>query len=74
MKIPITLSKFSAYTFTSALFVFIYAMLTHLLGTSRNPTTIEQFLVLFMLQFGTSVMVDFYINRKNKSPTPPEIH
>ena len=74
MKVSITLSKFGTYAFASALFVFIYAMLTHLLGTSRSPTTIEQLLVLFVLQFGTSIMIDFYRNRKNKSPTPPEIH
>ena len=74
MKVPITLSKFCTYAFTSTLFVLLYATLAHLLGMSRRPTTIEHFLVLFMLQFGTSVMVDFYMNRKKKSPAPPEIH
>ena len=74
MKAPNTLSKLCLYILSSALFLFFYATLTHLLGMSRRPTTIEQFLVLFMCQFGTSVMIDFYINRKKKSPAPPEIH
>ena len=73
MKAPNTLSKLCLYVLSSALFVFFYATLTHLLGMSRRQTTIEQFLVLFMLQFGTSVVVDFYMNRKKKSPAPPEI-
>ena len=72
MKVPITLSKFCTYVFTSALFVLLFAMLTHLLGTSRRPTTIEHLLVLFVLQFGTSIAVDFYRNWKKKPPTPPE--
>ena len=72
MKVPITLSKFCTYAFTSALFVLLFAMLTHLLEMSRRPTTIEHLLVLFVLQFGTSIAVDFYRNWKKKSPTPPE--
>lgn len=72
MKVPITLSKFCTYAFTSAFFVFLFAMLTHLLGMSRSPTTIEQFLVLFVLQFGMSIATDFYRNRRKKSPTLTE--
>ena len=73
MKAPITLSKLCFYVFSSALFVFFYATLTHLLGMSRRPTTTEHILVLYVLQLGTSVVVDFYMNRKKKSPAPPEI-
>ena len=72
MKVPITLSKFCTYAFTSALFVLIFAMLTHLLGMSRSPTTIDQFIVLFVLQFGTNIVIDFYRNRRKKPSAPPE--
>ena len=72
MKVPITLSKLGSYILTSVMFVLSYAILTHLLGMSRKPTTIDQFIVLFVLQFGTSIAVDFYRNRRKKSPPPPE--
>lgn len=72
MKVSAILWKFFTYVFASALFVFTYAFLTHLLGSSRSPTTIEQFLVLFVLQFGTSIMTEFYMNQKKKLPATPE--
>ena len=72
MKVSTILSKFFTYVFASALFVCIYALLTHLLGASRSPTTIEQFIVLFVLQFGTSIMTDFYLSQKKKLPPTPE--
>ena len=72
MKAPITLSKLGTNALASALFVLLYAILTHLLGMSRSPTTIEQFLVLFLLQFGMNIVIDFYRNRRKKSPAPPE--
>ena len=71
MKVSITLSQCGAYAFSSALFVLIYAMLTHLIGMSRSPTTIEQLLVLFVLQLGTNIAIDFYRSRRKKSPAPP---
>lgn len=72
MKAPTGLLKFATYAFASALFVFIYATLTNLLGTSRTPTTIDQFLLLFMMQFGTSILIDFYMNRRKNPPAPSE--
>ena len=72
MKVPITWSKLGNYALTSALFVFFYAMLTGLLGMSRSPTTIKQFLVLYVLHLGLSLLVHFYMNRREKSSAPPE--
>lgn len=73
MKAPITWSQLRTYALTSALFVFIYAVLGRLIGLSHSPTTIKQFLVLFVLHFSLSVVVYLYRNRRKKSPEPLEV-
>ena len=73
MKAPITLSEFGKYALTSALFVVSYTVLGHLIETLSSPKTIKDFIVLFVLSLGLSVVFHIYINRRKKSSAQPEV-
>ena len=72
MKAPITLPQLRTYALTSALFVFLYAVLGSLIGLSHSPTTIKKFIVLFVLHLSLIVAVHLYRNRTKKPPSSLE--
>ena len=72
MKAQITWPQLRTYALTSALVVFLYTVLGHLIGLSHSPTTIRQFLVLFVLILSLTVVVHLYRSRRKKSPVPPD--
>ena len=72
MKALITWRQLRTYALASALVVFLYAVLGHLIGLSHSPATIKQFLVLYVLHLSLIFVVHIYITRRKKSSTPPE--
>lgn len=73
MKAPMTMSKFGNYALTSALFVFAYSMLGHLIETLHSPKTIKQALVLYVFHLSLMVVIHLYRNRRKKSSAQPEV-
>lgn len=72
MKAPITLLEFGKYALASALFVVSYTVLGHLIETLSSPKTIKDFIVLFVLSLGLSVVFHIYMNRRKKSSAQSE--
>ena len=55
MKFPIESSELGISALTSGLFVIMCVTLGRLIGSSFVPTTIEDFIQLYLMHFGFSV-------------------
>ena len=73
MKVSITLSEIGKYALTSALFVFAYSMLGHLIETLHSPKTIKQALALYALHLSLMVVIHLYRNRRKNSSAQSEV-
>ena len=73
MKAPITLSIFVCCGLSSAMFVLLLEIVNRLLGRLKDPMTIEQFLVMYAVNLGVSVVAQFVMDRRKKSRAAPEV-
>ena len=72
MKLPIESSELEISALTSVLFVIMCATLGRLIGSSFVPTTIEDFMQLYLMHFGFSVTFYCSKNLRRKSTAPPD--
>lgn len=72
MKLPIKFSELSISAIMAALFVVMYVPLKRLTGGSSVPTTIMDFLWLYIMYFCISVTLYCLNNLRKKRIAPPE--
>ena len=72
MKLPIESSELRFCAIAAALFVLMYVPLKQLTGGSYVPTTLMDFLRLYIMYFCISVALYCLKNLWKKRTTPPE--
>lgn len=71
MKLPIKSSELGISALTSALFVIMCVTLGRLIGSSFVPTSITDFVQLYLMHFGFSVTFYCLKNFRKDSTAPP---
>ena len=70
MKAPIKSSELGISALTSLLFIILCVTLGRLIGSSFVPTTIEDFIVLYLIHFVFSITFFCLKNLRRKSTAP----